>query len=707
VCGVAKTEKAGDLNKIGKFGIGFKSVYAYTTSPRIYSGDESFRIENYVRPYPIEPRDEPGTLFVFPFDDPDAQPEIAAALAAIEPSTLLFLSNIKRLRTGPGMFIERRTEPGPGTSRQVTIQKGRRTERWLVWSRDRVEIAFAVNGDDQIVPCASSPLVVFLPTQKETFLGFLVQGPYRTTPARDNIGEHDPDNQALARQTAALLTDVLRELRDDGLLTADVLATLPLEPTRFEPGTIFRPLFDAVREALSREELIPVAGGGYRAAAETKLTGDPEVRELFGAGHPYVFTDDVRDPRLYEYLNTELGIAEVTPDDGVAAATEDFLVQQSDGWIARFYGFLLGHPSLWRDRDGIARDKPIIRLEDGTHTAPFDAHDRPAAFLPATGSGLPSVRRAVAEYPAASRFLAALGFATADVVDEVLQAVLPEYEKFTVASLDAARHDADLDLVFRALDEAPAGRRAELAERLRTTAFLVGENAATGEQRLMPPGQLYQRSKELEVYFDGNPDAWFAADTYGPWLVQLRGTGVRDAGAYRDRPPGLDGHVLLADGFARHERGVDGFDPDAEIDGLEFALRHPGQARSEYVWNRLLAPNRRLLAGVVEKSVRDGFVDSSREDVRSAIAEAASAQAWLPAPDGTFRRPPELSLDDLPAGYAREDALAAALGMGRPVVAEAARQLGLPPDVLWGLSAHPDVVAVVQRELEARKNPHP
>jgi methionine synthase II (cobalamin-independent) len=122
----------------------------------------------------------------------------------------------------------------------------------------RIEIAFRVEAG-RIVASARSPLTVFFPTEKETFLGFLIQGPYRTTPARDNIPEHDPSNQALVRETAALLTDVLRELRDDGLLTVEVLTTLPLEAARFQPGSMFRPLFDAVRAALAAEPLIPVA----------------------------------------------------------------------------------------------------------------------------------------------------------------------------------------------------------------------------------------------------------------------------------------------------------------------------------------------------------------------------------------------------------------------------------------------------------------
>src|ERR1700691_293949 len=90
ICGVGQSDKADDLTAIGKFGIGFKSVYAYTRTPRVYSGGEAFRIENFVRPYAVDPLAGPaaGTLFVFPFDhDPVpaavATREIAAALGTL------------------------------------------------------------------------------------------------------------------------------------------------------------------------------------------------------------------------------------------------------------------------------------------------------------------------------------------------------------------------------------------------------------------------------------------------------------------------------------------------------------------------------------------------------------------------------------------------------------------------------------------------
>jgi HSP90 family molecular chaperone len=54
ICGLVEGTKNNDLTQIGKFGIGFKSVYAYTNTPKVYSGNEAFCIENYVLPHPID-----------------------------------------------------------------------------------------------------------------------------------------------------------------------------------------------------------------------------------------------------------------------------------------------------------------------------------------------------------------------------------------------------------------------------------------------------------------------------------------------------------------------------------------------------------------------------------------------------------------------------------------------------------------------------
>ncbi len=749
ICGVAHGTKAEDLTQIGKFGIGFKAVYAYTDCPRIYSSGEHFRIEKYVRPHSVQPLDESGawTVFVFPFDRAEvpaavAVREISAALSGLDVETLLFLRSIERIRVHgvatPATVLERTTTARDHSTRHVLLTTRRAEARdsaeWLVWHRPldalgepehRVEIAFPARSEmdaRRLIRRESSPLVVFFPTQKETFLGFWIQGPYRTTPARDNVPEHDQWNQALVRETASLLTDVLADLRDQGLLTVDVLHALPLEAARFSPGTMFRPLFESARAALAHDELVPVAAGGYRSADAVRLASSAGLRELLtpdllgelcGVHRPVYFAhDDISDrrtPLLWRYLRDEIGIDEVAPESMVASVSGEFLAAQSDRWIARFYWFLYQNQGLWAeprhpgDQPGPARDKPIIRLEDGTHVAPFDAHGRPSAYLPGpVETQFATVRRAVAALPDARQFLAAIGYAEPDVVADVLDHVLPRYHHADIAKLDAARHEDDLELVARALAEASRAGRGRLLEQLGQTAFLIAENAATGETRLMRPGELYLRTSALHSYFDGNPDAWLAADSYGPWLAQLREMGVRDAVRLAAREPDELGYVVITDDFAWHERGVAGFDPSATLDGVEYALSHPNLVRSEYVWNVLLVPNRHLIAGVVEKSHRLEFTDARREEGLSAIGAAAIAAAWLPAADGTFRRPADLASADLPQSYLRDDVLAHALGMSRQVIEEASRQLGFPPDFLRRLSMHPDLVATIEQELKSR-----
>jgi hypothetical protein len=749
ICGVGQGTKTDDLTQIGKFGIGFKAVYAYTDSPRIHSGAENFRIEKYVRPYPADALGQPAaeTVFVFPFDRDEvpatvAVAEISAALGNVGVETLLFLRNIERIRTdglaAAARVLARASAPRIGTGRSVSLSGGRRhgrgDERWFVWERlldalghpgQRVEIAFMAPADmdsPRLIGREPSPLVVFFPTQKETFLGFVIQGPYRTTPARDNVPERDEWNRALVRETAILLADVLTSLRDEGLLTVEVLQALPLDAAHFGPESMFRALHEQARETLEREPMIPAAGGGYRAVGQLKLAGETDLRDLltpdllgalYGADGASTFAteaiSELQTPSLWRFLCEDAGLDEVTPQGFVARLTASYLSDRSDDWIVSFYRFLYRHPSLWQepahagDLTAPARSKPIIRLEDGTHVVPFDARGRPAAYLPGHAmTEFATVRRSVARHPDALQFLTAIGFSEPDIVAEVLDHVLPRYDNADVEKLDAARHDADIELVARALDGASLASREQLAERLRQTTFLVGENAATGEQRLARPDELYQRTKALEAYFDGNPEIWLAADNYGPWLTQLRRMGVRQTVRVEARPADELGYVTIADEFARQERGVAGFDPSARIDGLEHALSNPNAVRSEFVWNTLLVPCRHLVAGVVEKSHRVEFADAQRDHLLSPIGEIARDAVWLPAPDGTFRRPADIAAADLPLSYQRDDVLAEALGMARPVLEEAGLQLGLPPDFLRRLSRYPDLVASIERELEAR-----
>src|SRR3546814_1729490 len=79
------------------------------------------------------------------------------------------------------------------------------------WSSD-------VCSSELVQPVAASPLVVFFPTVVPTNLGFLVQGPYRTTPSRDNIPRGEQWNQHLVKETSSLLVEAMRWMRDNEML---------------------------------------------------------------------------------------------------------------------------------------------------------------------------------------------------------------------------------------------------------------------------------------------------------------------------------------------------------------------------------------------------------------------------------------------------------------------------------------------------------
>lgn len=94
ICGIAEGTK--DVTAIGRFGIGFKSVYAFTDRPQIHSGEEDFAIENSVWPVAVTPlpREPDETTIVIPLKSTDAaeRQEIANRLQLLGACTLMFLS---------------------------------------------------------------------------------------------------------------------------------------------------------------------------------------------------------------------------------------------------------------------------------------------------------------------------------------------------------------------------------------------------------------------------------------------------------------------------------------------------------------------------------------------------------------------------------------------------------------------------------------
>jgi len=755
ICSVAGRSKEGDLTKIGRFGIGFKSVYAYTTRPEIHSGEEHFYIEDYVYPrqehhYKYRPD---WTSFLLPFNKEDldqqqAYAEIAERLETLGSRTLLFLRSIEQVSwstpEASGTYV-RRSQPekptGSGLLARIVDLKHQSSdeyERWLVFSRPtaysdfelRVEVGFLLrqaegdNWEITPVPETESQLVVFFPTDKNTHLGCLIQGPFRTTPARDNIPSDDEFNQLLARETGELLVQALLVLREKGLLTISVLECMPLKGIEFV-NTIFAPLYERVRNAFFEHPLLPADSGGNVTATQARLARGAELIDLLsdevlsqfvGSDTPLFWLSRKisESSPLWRYLSDNLDIPIIRPETFAGAVSEAFLAQQSDEWMIQFYQYLSDRKDLWkpparRFQGGVLRNKPIIRLEDGQHRIPFDEDGSPQVFLPGDyETDFPTVRQVLCNDKEALEFLKELGLSVPNLIDEVERRVLPQYENSSLLEPPDS-YWRDLDRILRAL-RGDGDRQRRLTERLEDVCFIYAINAGNGDLALQSPGTVYVYSGELAEYFQHNVEVWFVdedildfAEERG-FLAEFRKLGISaevriDEGG---REPDRSGRVVFKHSHGDHARGLDRFNPMVSAEGLKCALEHITYNKARYIWNELLPRIRDSIRGVVETSTTKHYGEREREERLSEAGELLVNYRWLPDRDGQFHYPHELTLDDLPDDFERDETLARQLGMLGDQIKESADRLGIPEELLRELTSDPDVAKDVQEFLKKR-----
>ena len=304
ICSIDDSTKKDSLTEIGRFGVGFKSVYAFTDRPEVHSGPEDFAIDHYVWPRGIEPlvsKSHDETVFVLPLRDdvPTAHSEVDVGLKNIGIQTLLFLRQIDEISWenddgGSGHYLRDTETVDEGVLRttvvaQVDGEIEVAAQEWLVFYDEvegdesypdaRVEIAFLTDPESGEFQVVEDPtLFAYFPTQRDVQCGFLVNGPFRTTLNRENVPDHDGWNQRVVSGAAALLVRSLRWLRDRGRLNAAVLRCLPLRSRAIDWGHMARylllePLFEQVREALSSEPLLPRLGDGYISAQRASPYG--------------------------------------------------------------------------------------------------------------------------------------------------------------------------------------------------------------------------------------------------------------------------------------------------------------------------------------------------------------------------------------------------------------------------------------------------
>ena len=263
-------------------------------------------------------------------------------------------------------------------------------------------------------------------------------------------------------------------------------------------------------------------------------------------------------------------------------------------------------------------------------------------------------------------FLKKLGVVDFDVFADFREKILPRYRAggSPVTSGENERHIRQLRAALTVRKNSSEKCR-ELWDLGCNSAILRSRNAAFQTESYRKPCEVYHETEELAMYFAGNPNAWFLCADYPEDLADcLRELGVARTIRIRISNASVDqqGYAMLLQYHGFHKRGVDGFDPDFDVDGLQHAVSHPTAIRSVYVWERIARPYYRQVQGVVESASYKDFRNKKSSSSYSKMGEALSACAWLPH-NGLFAKPEELSLDDLPQEFSPDEVLASRLQM--------------------------------------------
>lgn len=692
ITSVGASPKENSPNSIGKFGVGFKSVFAVTKSPKIYSGKYQFTIVDFIVPEEMPGENVGGeqTLIVLPFNHKSNAPEksygqLEGELSHLRSESLLFLRHIKSIRwqtkTDAGEY---RVESDTDTDKRIvsSVDGKQASNNYLIFSSEakiagkdiRLSVAYRLDDDCRsVVALDDSPLFVFFPVEvMRNAFKFLAHAPYKTTPNRETIPFDDDENQEITAELSALIARSILQVKERELLDVDFLSLLPIDdPDNEEPP--YQAAFDKVKALLKENAALPAAGGKYAVAEDallargqklTKLLDSDNCVRLFQRG-AWLDTRITADnaPQLRKYLMEHLSIPEKGMVDFCNELDEDFVSAQSDGWLVNFYIAVDENDALYRKSPyspGILRKKPIIRLENDSHVCPDDEQGEIHVYLPPKSgeSRFRTVKRHIANNKRAREFLDKLGVHEPNIMAEIKECIRPKYAGDT-GNITEAEYLQDFRYVCDKWSQG-SDRMKDDIERLFGEVEFIGSFSHEVQFSLRQPKEVYAQNEATSMWFENNrdDDLYFLAECISDddgFVKFAEKLGVLSN-------PHIEGK---SNHHRRHQhpfyfKGLNGFNPEFDVEGLEFALRNINIARSIYIFNELALPYASKLSGIVHKCSRQDFREdgwcNERLTKQSSAGKLLINEHWLYDKSGYVIEKPlsEVSADDLCEQYDRD-----------------------------------------------------
>ena len=364
VSSMLETTKADDAQTIGKFGMGFKSVFKYTCEPQIYSDDEAFRIKNYLLPEEIETDwnyveqmqsgisyalngDEQFIPFaqsahltkvVLPFEKRKKNGEIhridgsdiILKLKDLEPEILLFLSTIKclfwidktkRKYEKFSLVEQENTNLKICRLRGNAINSPRRYSDLYYYKYKKkvvhpkmgnaeVSLAFLTNMQQKSVQrMENTDIWVYFPTKDRTGLPCLLHGSFETAVSREKLMRPSEFNNVLLNAAVELFAEAILDFKKKELITQNFIRQILM--TAFNDETLPR-LKTVITKLFLENELIPNRSGKLSACSDVcvavpfdmaDLSTNAYLKGTFTRDKEYVLINDEKSAGFSEYYS--------------------------------------------------------------------------------------------------------------------------------------------------------------------------------------------------------------------------------------------------------------------------------------------------------------------------------------------------------------------------------------------------------------------
>lgn len=520
------TKNNGKDGAIGKFGIGFKSVYVYTSTPRIYSGIYSFEIQDFIYPYEIERKNinREITKIEIPFNSSNVTKEDAflsirkALFEQIKDDTLLFLNNINKITiciegNNDKIQIERqdkfRKDGGENFIDAKLIYsrgiKHSEKEYLIVTDNeiDAVKLAFAIE-EGRVIAESNTSIFTFFPTDKESHQSFYIHAPFETTPARDNIVEDSKKNLKLVDNICECIQYAFEYMKDCGLLTIESI-NLIYPIYEYGKDTIFHAIYEcAIDMIASGKEIIPTNHSGVFKNKDSILLAenksivdcfnDTDIQSLFNNHRIYwiakqISTDAYQEFRNFLKKNFELKT--YTWKDVILKLNETFLERKEKSWFEKLFSsirtFAYVSSKTVGSHDIDVSSIPFVRLSTGKQVCGVDENNMMTVYLNNPEGCENRIEYSFLESDIISDFYEKnLRIPNYNVERIVIDEILPKYQTrySKVKTNDLKENITDLKLIKDALITAPS-----LIESIREAYIITdGENWFQPEELHVPSG---------------------------------------------------------------------------------------------------------------------------------------------------------------------------------------------------------------------------